>query len=90
MIGFDARVLAIRPHPEQATHNPGYWAVQISVSREGQKTRTFWRWFNTRRLNESGVALRPDETPPTPEEVLARFWDDTFAELHGFAFEMAE
>jgi hypothetical protein len=86
---LDVSVLSVRPHPDQASHNPGYWAVQFCVSRAGT-TRTFWRWFYAGHRSESGSGVRPDAAPPTSDEILARFWDDTFAELHGFAFETTE
>lgn len=83
---IDARVLAIKPHPDQATHNPGCWAVQFGV-RYKNKARKFWRWHTVLKLNESGAYIEPDNQPPSADEVLERFWDDTFAELHGFDFE---
>ena len=88
---IEARVLDIQPHPDQATHNPGYWAVRIEVSHEGRR-RTFWRWHTVRedrRIEGSSasVYVRPsNDKRPTHGEILARFWDDTFADLHGFAF----
>lgn len=74
MIGV--HVLDIRPHPDQATNNPGSWAVQFEVSYDGRK-RTFWRWHT----------IREDSKKPKATDIILRFWDDTFAELHGFAFD---
>ncbi len=74
---IDAKVLDMKPHPDQATHNPGCWAVKLRVSHEG-KARTFWRWFTVRE---------DAKRKPTAHEVLERFWSDTFGELHGFDFE---
>lgn len=71
---IDARVLDIRPHPDQATH-PGSWAVQFAVTYDGT-TRTFWRWHTERKSDKK----------PKAGDLVKRFWDDTFAELHGFAF----
>lgn len=86
---IDARVLDVRPHPCQATNNPGCWAVQFEVSRAG-RTRTFWRWHNVRedRQLEGGgsIYVRPSNREPTHDEILAGFWNDTFANLHGFSF----
>jgi hypothetical protein len=74
---IDVRVLDMRPHPDQATNNPGCWAVQFSAARAG-RSRTFWRWYTVR-----------DETAkkPTAKKILDQFWDNTFAELHGFTFD---
>ena len=76
---IDARVLAMRPHPDQATNNPGCWAVQIRVSHAGE-SRTFWRWHGCTQRNEK----------PSADEILAHFWRETFLELHGFNFESFE
>jgi hypothetical protein len=73
---LDVRVLAIEPHPDQATNNPCTWAAKLCVSRGG-KSRTFWRWHYARTSKKK----------PTVDEVVAWFWDTTFAELHGFDFE---
>jgi hypothetical protein len=83
---IDVRVLAMRPHPDQATHNPGCWAVQFGI-RYKNTVRKFWRWHNVIKLNANGGYVEPDDQPPTADEVLARFWDDTFGDLHGFDFE---
>lgn len=83
---IDARVVAIEPHPDQATNNPGCWAIQLRVSHAG-RTRTLWRWHNVRRFDASGALIDPDGAPPSRDEVLARFWDDTFGDLHGFDFQ---
>jgi hypothetical protein len=80
-IGFEAHVVTI-----QATHNPGCWAVQFRVTR-AEHTRTFWRWYTKRCLNQSGAYVTPDNDPPTADEVLVSFWDDEFGDLHGFDFE---
>ena len=80
---IDAKVLDMRPHPDQATNNPGCWAVKLRVSHEG-KTRTFWRWHTVR---EDKPTYAPSKRKPTAYEILTRFWDDTFGELHGFDFE---
>ena len=84
-----ASVLDVRPHPDQTSHNPGCWAVKFRVS-HGKKARTFWRWYNVRRFNENGALVDPDDQPPSVEEILARFWDDTFGDLHGFDFKCVE
>ena len=81
---IDVCVVEIWPHPDQATNNPDDWAVQFQVSYEGQK-RTFWRWHTVRELDGRGIRLSTNKTP-TPSEIIKRFWDDTFAELHGFSF----
>jgi hypothetical protein len=97
---IDACVLDIKPHPEQATNNPGCWAVRLSVSYDGT-TRTFWRWYNVRDLKTwdaerrqwvlstdgTGVYIGPSDRTPTNEELIKDFWDDTFGNLHGFNFE---
>lgn len=80
------RVLAMRPHPDQTTNNPGYWAVQYGVKYKNV-ARKFWRWFSVRRFNENGTLVDPGSDPPSTDEALARFWDDTFGDLHGFDFE---
>ncbi|HSX22838.1 MAG TPA: hypothetical protein VLE97_08715 [Gaiellaceae bacterium] len=82
---IDACVLAIEPHPDQATNNPGSWAVQFEVSYDGRR-RTFWRWYTDRKVRHGSTHA---ERNPKPREadILRRFWDDTFAELHGFAFD---
>ena len=96
---IDVRVLDIQPHPNQATHNPGCWAVRYEVSYDDTK-RTFWRWHNVKNLQTwddtrrewvpstdgTGVYVRPSDRVPTDEEIIKTFWDDTFAELHGFSF----
>lgn len=84
-----ASVLDMKPHPDQATHNPGTWAVQFRVSHAG-KARTFWRWHIVRRFNKNGALIEPDDQPPSVDEILARFWDDTFGDLHGFDFQSVE
>jgi hypothetical protein len=83
---IDVRVLAMRPHPDQATHNPGCWAIQYGVRYEGT-SRKFWRWFTVRKLNENGALVEPDDQPPSADEVIEEFWNDTFGNLHGFDFE---
>jgi len=82
-------VLDVQPHPCQTTHNPGDWAVQFRVSRDGV-SRTFWRWHTMRKLNANAAYVRPDPVPPQHDEILQRFWDDTFAELGGFSFHKDE
>jgi len=79
-------VLDIQPHPDQATNNPNDWAVQFEVSYDGRK-RTFWRW-HTVREGDKGLSVdrHAPRKYPAPDEIVRRFWDDTFAELHGFAF----
>jgi hypothetical protein len=86
---IEARVLAIEPHSEQATTNPGTWAVQFWICHNGTE-RTFWRWHHVRALNANGAYVRPSNTPPTQEKILAEFWDDTFKGMHGFDFERRE
>ena len=83
---ISAQVLDVQPHPDQATNNPGCWAVKLQVLHI-DKERTFWRWHNVRRLNKNGAYIDPGNQPPTQSEVLAQFWDDTFGEMHGFDFE---
>jgi len=82
---LDVRLLDIQPHPEQATNNPDCWAVRFEVS-HGSTRRAFWRWHTSR-------VERPEQQTriePGHEEVLARFWADTFAELHGFSFDQED
>jgi hypothetical protein len=81
----DAEVLAIEPHPDQATHNPSCWAVQFRVSHAGE-TRTFWRWHSMRTFNENGRWIDSGNEPPSADAVLKQFWDETFNDLHGFNF----
>ena len=80
---IDVRVLDIRPHPDQATNNPGAWVVRFEVSYDGTK-RTFWRW-HCAYVIRNGQRI-PINKKPRHEEIIERFWDDTFAELHGFSF----
>jgi hypothetical protein len=72
---IDVRVLDIQPHPDQATNNPGCWAVRFEVSCD-RTTRTFWRWHTERKSDKK----------PKAGDLVKRFWDDTFGELHGFSF----
>lgn len=81
---IDVRVLDMQPHPEQSTNNPGCWAVQLEVSYGGQR-RTFWRWF-TEKSYVHGRYVASTKKPKVGD-VIKRFWDDTFAELHGFSFD---
>jgi hypothetical protein len=80
---IDVRVLDIQPHPDQATNNPGTWAVRYEVAYDGTK-RTFWRW-HTAFAMRNGQRIYTDKKPKH-EEIIKRFWDDTFGELHGFSF----
>lgn len=82
---IDASVLAVKPHPDQATNNPGTWAVQFRVS-HADKARTFWRWYTVRQTDANGAYVTPSNDKPSVDEILAGFWDDTFGELHGFDF----
>lgn len=83
---IDVRVLALKPHPAQATNNPGWWAVQLHVSHAGQ-ARSFWRWYLVHELDTRGCYVTPsNDKKPSHDEILARFWSDTFSELHGFDF----
>ena len=87
---IDARVLDVRPHPDQATTHPGCWAVQFEVTHDGVR-RTFWRWHTVRQDRQLGgggsIYVTPsNDKVPTSEEILAQFWGDTFGELHGFNF----
>lgn len=82
MIGV--RVLAVEPHPDQATNNPGTWAVRLEVWHNGAK-RTFWRWHSVREIKD-GVH-DPSGREPDLAEIIEAFWDDTFAGLHGFSFD---
>lgn len=77
---IDVRVLDVRPHPDQATNNPGSWAVKLRVSYLG-RSRTFWRWHTVRKKLEK---------KPSTATIVEDFWDDTFAGLHGFDFEREE
>ena len=77
---IDVRVLDVKPHPDQATNNPGTWAVKLRVSHDG-RSRAFWRWHSVREQTKE------TKRKPTAEEILAQFWEDTFAGLHGFDFE---
>ena len=79
---IDVEVVGVDPHPAQSTTNPSSWAVRFRVVFAG-KSREFSRWHDTRDVEDGRFVTRR----PTNEEVLARFWDDTFAELHGFDFE---
>jgi hypothetical protein len=81
---IEVRVLDIRPHPDQATNNPGSWAVRLSVSYDGT-TRSFWRWY-TVRAQKDGHYITPPSTKPSRAEIIKTFWDDTFAEVCGFSF----
>ena len=83
---IDVRVLDIRPHPDQATNNPGTWAVQLRVAHDGSGSRSFWRWHTVREVR-GGCYVVPSDKKPTHDELLNRFWQDTFAELHGFDFK---
>lgn len=38
---IDVRVRDVQSHPDQATNNPGCWAVRFEVSYNGTK-RSFW------------------------------------------------
>ena len=82
MIGV--RVLDVKPHPDQASNNPGCWAVRFEVWHNGAK-RSFWRWHNVRE-DVDGRYVTPSNRKPHTDEIIERFWDDTFAELHGFSF----
>jgi hypothetical protein len=91
---IEVRVLDIRPHPDQATNNPDCWAVKLWVSYDGRSC-TFWRWLTTLTTRElesksapdGGLYIGPSNAKkPSASEIIARFWDDTFAELHGFSF----
>ena len=81
---MDARILDMQPHPDQATNNPGCWAVQIEVCYDGQR-RAFWRWHTERNYVDDRYVT--SKTKPKASDVIKRFWDDTFAELHGFSFD---
>jgi hypothetical protein len=87
VVVIDVRVLDIQPHPDQATNNPGCWAVRFEVSYNGTK-RSSWRWHTVRATDGRVVRLSTNKNP-TPGEIVERFWTDTFAELHGFAFDKA-
>ena len=82
---IEVRVLDIRPHPDQATHNPGCWAVKLGVSYDGV-SRAFWRWHTMRELKDGFYITPSNEKKPQAAEILKHFWDATFAELHGFSF----
>lgn len=80
---IDARILDIQPHPDQATNNPGCWAVRFEISYDDD-TRTFWRWHNAYKMK--GVQRVYTDEKPREADILERFWDDTFGNLHGFNF----
>jgi hypothetical protein len=80
---IDVRVLDIQPHPDQATNNPGSWAVRFEVTYDGA-TRTFWRWHETYDLRD-GRRI-PTDDKPEHAEIIKRFWDYMFLDLYGFAF----
>ncbi len=82
-------VHVVKPHPDQSTHNPGCWAVQLCVSHAG-KTRTFWRWHTVQERIAGCYVTPTSEKEPSTGEILSRFWDDTFGDLHGFDFECLE
>ena len=87
---IDVSVLAVKPHPDQATNNPGTWAVQLHVTYKG-RSRLFWRWYTVRQTDANGAYVTPpNEPPPTRDEILAEFWELTFGELNGFDFEREE
>lgn len=91
---IEVRVLDIQPHPAQATHNPGGWAIKFEVAYDGT-SRTFWRWHDVRELvggstPDVGRYVTPSNKKPTADEIIKRFWDNTFAELHGFSFNKAD
>lgn len=82
---IEAHVLAVKPHPDQAKNNPGCWAVQFRVS-HGDVSRTFWRWYTVREMDKNHCYVTPSNQEPSHDEILAQFWGDLFAELHGFNF----
>ena len=82
---IDVRVVDMKPHRDQATNNPGCWAVQLEVSYDGQR-KTFWRWYAERSCKDGQIVETTSKAKPKAEDVLKRFWNDTFAELHGFSF----
>jgi hypothetical protein len=84
---IDVRVIDIQPHPDQATNNPGCWAVHFEVVCDGSK-RTFWRWHRAYTMKEGQRIIADDK--PKISAIIQRFWDDTFAELHGFSFDKDE
>lgn len=81
---IQVRVLDVRPHPDQATNNPGCWAVRLEVS-HASETRTFWRWHSVREIRD-GAYVDPPNREPTHTEIVANFWSATFDDLHGFSF----
>lgn len=81
---IDVHILDIQPHPDQATNNPGSWAVRFEITYDGT-TRTFWRWHNTASWHD-GRRI-PTNDKPEVAEIIKRFWDYTFGDLHGFAFD---
>ena len=84
---IDVRVLDIRPHPDQATHNPGTWAVQFRVEHAG-RNRSFWRWYSVRAPYRCDPHRAEElKKKPSHAEILKDFWANTFAELHGFSFD---
>ena len=86
---INARVLDIKPHPDQATCNPGCWAVKLRVTHK-RRSRAFWRWFTVRERDDGRYVIPSNEKKPTHDEILAEFWEDTFADQHGFDFEPEE
>ena len=84
---IDVCVIDVKPHPAQATHNPGCWAVRFEVSYDDHK-RTFWRWYTVRTLSANKTYVRTTSTDkPRSEDIIRQFWSDTFADLHGFNFD---
>ena len=84
---IDVKILTVKPHPDQATNNPGSWAVKYLVSRSGRR-RTFWRWYTVREFTPNGRLIEPSsKREPSRDEILSDFWDDTFSELGGFDFK---
>jgi hypothetical protein len=81
---IEVHVLAVVPHPDQATNNPGDWAVRFEISYKGA-TKTFWRWHTVKAFNENGRYITSPPIAPSHDQILHYFWDDTFHELNGFA-----
>ena len=78
---IDVKVLDVQPHSDQATTHPNYWKVKIRVTYRGTP-HTFWRWHKFWRWHNM-----QEDRKPEPDEIVERFWDDTFTELRGFDFE---
>lgn len=46
---------------------------------------SFWRWHSVREIRD-GVYVEPPSREPTHTEIIVELWNNTCANLHGFAF----